>query len=322
MRETQPKIDVHHHIAPPEYRSALAARGVESVGGRPIPAWDPEETMAFMERQGIETALLSVSAPGVFIGDLPLARELARSCNEYLAGLVRENPRRFGAFAVLPLPDVDAALEETAYALERLKLDGVGLLSSVDGRYMGHPSFEPLFEELDRREAVVFMHPHTPEEGGVPDTGLPPSLIEFVFETTRAVATLLFNGILERYPRVRIILPHAGGTVPFIALRLSLGQFWPGLQEQVPKGDGACLRSLYYDTALSAAPFALRSLQELVDDSHILFGSDYPFAPELAAAATIAGLNEYPGFDERSREAVFNRNARELFPRLRERARG
>ncbi len=317
-----PKIDVHHHIAPPEYRSALAARGVESVGGRPIPAWDLEETLAFMDRQGIETALLSVSAPGVFIGDLSLARELARSCNEYLAELVGENPSRFGAFAVLPLPDVEAALEEAAYALDRLKLDGIGLLSSVDGRYMGHPSYEPLFEELDRREAVVFMHPHTPEESDLPGTGLPPSLIEFVFETTRAVATLLFNGILERCPHVRIILPHAGGTVPFIALRLGLGQFWPGLQEHVPKGVIAYLQRLYYDTALAAAPFALRSLQELVDDSHILFGSDFPFAPELAAVATIAALNEYPGFDESAREAVFHRNARELFPRLRERRQG
>ncbi|MDI6874044.1 MAG: amidohydrolase family protein [Actinomycetota bacterium] len=317
MENPTPKIDVHHHIAPPPYRTALAARGVESVGGRPIPAWDLEETLGFMDRQGIETAMLSVSAPGVFIGDLSLARELARSCNEYLAGLVREQPRRFGAFAVLPLPDVEAALEEVAYALDELGLDGISLLSSVDGRYMGDPAYRPLFEELDRRGAVVFMHPHTPEEDEAPKTGLPPSLIEFVFETTRAVASLLFRGTLERCPRVRLILPHAGGTVPFIAIRLTLGQFWPGLQEHVPKGVVAYLRELYYDTAISAAPFALRSLQELVDDSHILFGSDYPFAPELAAVATVSGLNEYPGFDEASREAVFHRNARALFPRLR-----
>lgn len=320
MMDPQAKIDVHHHIAPPGYRTALAACGVESVGGRPIPAWDLEETLAFMDRQGIETALLSVSAPGVFVGDLVLARDLARSCNEYLAQVVRERPRRFGAFAVLPLPDVEAAVEEAAYALDELGLDGVGLLSSVDGRYMGHPDYQPLFEELDRRGAVVFMHPHTPEEGAVLPTRLPPSLIEYVFETTRAVASLLFNGTLERCPRVRIILPHAGGTVPFIALRLSLGQFWPGLQEHVPRGVVAYLQRLYYDTALSAAPFALRSLQELVDDSHILFGSDYPFAPELAAAATISGLNGYPGFDETAREAVFRRNAEDLFPRLRARA--
>ncbi len=319
MMDERPKVDVHHHIAPPTYRSALASRGVESVGGRPIPHWDVEETLAFMERQGIETALLSISAPGVYIGDLPLARELARTCNHYLAGLVREHPRRFGAFAVLPLPDVDAALEETAYALDELGLDGVGLLSSVGGRYMGDPYYLPLFEELDRREAVVFIHPHAPEEGPASLVGLPPSLIEFVFETTRAVASLLFNGTLERCPRVRIILPHAGGTVPFIALRLTLGQFWPGLREHVPQGVLTYLKRLYYDTALSAAPFALRSLQELVEDSHILFGSDYPFAPEPATAATVAGLNEYPGFDEEARDAVFHRNARLLFPRLGER---
>ncbi len=318
MSEEQPKIDVHHHVAPPEYVSALAARGITSAGGRPFPIWDLEENLSFMDRHGIETAMLSVSAPGVFFGDLGLAKELARACNEFLAGLVNAYPRRFGAFAVLPLPDVEASLDELAYALDTLGLDGAGLLSSVDRRYMGDPAYGALFDGLNRRRAVAFMHPHTPDEDVPPGMNIPSSLIEFVFETTRAVATLLFTGTLERCPDLRLILPHAGGTVPYIALRLSLGQFWPGLQEHVPRGVLAYLQRFYYDTAVSAAPFALRSLQELVDDSHILFASDYPFAPELATVATIGGLEGYDGFDAAVLASVYRGNALGLFPRLKE----
>jgi predicted TIM-barrel fold metal-dependent hydrolase len=316
MNAEQPKIDVHHHIAPPQYVSALVDIGISSVGGRPLPRWDLEENLAFMDRHGIEMAMLSVSAPGVFFGDRGLARELARSCNEFLAKVVEGHPRRFGAFAVLPLPDSEAAQDELAYALDTLGLDGISLLSSVDGHYMGDPAYDQLFDELDRRQAVAFMHPHTPDEAMPQGLDLPASLIEFVFETTRAVASLLFSGTLERCPGIRLILPHAGGTVPYVALRLCLGQFWPGLQEHVPQGVLAYLQRLYYDTALSGAPFALRSLQELVDDSHILFASDYPFAPELATVATIGGLNDYDGFDASALESIYAGNARALFPRL------
>jgi predicted TIM-barrel fold metal-dependent hydrolase len=217
--------------------------------------------------------------------------------------------------AVLPLPDVDASLAELEYALDTLKLDGVALLSSVDDRYMGDQAYDEVFDELNRRRAVVFMHP-TFAPGGKPRSSLPPSLVEFVFETTMAVSTLLFSGTLERCGDIRIVLPHAGGTIPYVALRLCLGQFWPGLQEQVPQGVLPYLQRLYYDTALSGAPFALRSLQELVDNAQILFGSDYPFAPELATVATIGGLNGYDGFDAPALESVYADNARALFPRL------
>ena len=313
----QAKIDVHHHVAPPEYASILAGRGITTVGGRPLPHWDLEENLAFMDRHAIRTAVLSISAPGVYFGDRGLARELARSSNEFLARLVGDHPDRFGGFASLPLPDVEAAMKELSYALDTLGLDGVSLLSSVDLRYMGDPAYDELFDELNRRRAVIFMHPHTPEDNVVPGLEiLPTSLMEFVSETTRAVSMLLFSGTLERCPDIRLILPHAGGTVPYVALRMCLGQFWPGLQEHVPQGVIAYLQRLYYDTALSSAPFALRSLQELVDDSHILFASDYPFAPELATVATIGGLNDYDGFDDAALASVFRDNARALFPRL------
>ncbi len=316
MAGEQLKIDVHHHVAPGEYVSALADRGITEAGGRPFPHWDLEENLAFMDRHGIGTAMLSVSAPGVYFGDTGLARELARMSNEFLAELLQAYPNRFGAFAVLPLPDVEASLAELTYALDTLGLDGVGLLSSVGGRYMGDAAYAALWDELERRQVVAFMHPHAPENAMPAGLGLPSSLIEFVFETTRAVASLLFSGTFERCPQVRLILPHAGGTVPYIALRLCLGQFWPGLQENVPQGVLPYLQRLYYDTALAAAPFALRSLQELVDNAHILFGSDYPFAPELATVATIGGLEGYDGFDVPALGAVYADNARALFPRL------
>ena len=317
MVDGLPKVNVHHHIAPPGYVSALADMGVTEVGGRPLPRWDLEEHLSLMDRYGIRAAILSISSPGVYLGDPAFARDLSRQCNEFMAGLVSEHPERFGALAALPLPDVDAALDELAYTLDTLGLDGVALLSAVDGRYMGDPAYDELFDELDRRKAVVFMHPDTPQEKGVPSLELPDSLVEFVFETTRAVASLLFTGTLERCPDIRLVLPHAGGTAPFIALRLTLGQFWPGLQEHVPKGVVPYLQNLYYDTALAGAPFALRSLQELVDNSHILFGCDYPFAPELAIMATIEGLKAYDGFDRDALKAVFSGNALSLFPRLR-----
>lgn len=309
------KIDAHHHFLPEEYVSALAGIGVTDSTGVPFPEWSPRISLALMDKFGIQTAITSISAPGIFFGDIEFTRDLARRCNEASAKLIDDYPGRFGAMAVLPLPDVDAALEELEFALDMLKLDGVALLSSVDDRYMGDPAYDDFFDELNRRKAVVFMHPGL-APGGKPRSNLPPSLVEFVFETTMAVSNLLFSGTLERCGDIRFVLPHAGGTVPYIALRLCLGQFWPGLQENVPQGVMTYLRRLYYDTALSASPHALRSLQELVEPSHILFASDYPFAPELATGITVGGLDDYDGFDEEALEWVYRMSALSLFPRF------
>jgi 6-methylsalicylate decarboxylase len=307
-------IDVHHHVTPQEYVSALAGIGVTDVGTRPFPEWDLDSTLSLMDRNGIGKAIASISAPGVYFGDPMFARKLARICNEFFASLVRDNSERFGAYAVLPLPDVDGALQEMEYALDTLKLDGLSLLTNVQGRYLGDPAYNELFDELDRRRAVVFIHPDAPPKNTGIVTNLPPDpLVEYVFDTTRAVSNLLFSGTLERCRDIRIILPHAGGTIPFVALRLCLGQFWPGLQENVPQGVIWYLQRLYYDTAISAAPFTLRSLQALVDPSHILFATDYPFGTELAVQATIEGLKNYDGFDQKTLDAIFRGNALEMF---------
>ncbi len=313
MGEEPYRIDVHQHILPPEYVSALASLGITAAGGRPLPEWDVQTTLALMDRHAIATAITSIAEPGIYFGDLLFARDLARRCNEFSAQLMYEYPQRFGALAILPLPDVDAALSELEYALDTLQLDGVVLLSSVDGRYPGDPVFDELFTELNRRKAVVFLHPTVPAINSELKLDLPSFLIEFVFDTTRAVTNLIYSGTLERCPGIRFILAHAGGTVPYLAYRISMGQIMlPG----APQGVMTYLKQFYYDTALSANPYALRSLTELVDASHILFGSDYPFAPEVVTGFTVHGIQNYHGFDEQARKAIERESALALFPRL------
>jgi len=318
------RIDVHHHILPPEYVSALAGLGIHGGGGIPFPAWEPSATLEMMDRQGIDAAVTSVSAPGVHFGDNDFARGLARTCNESSARLIADHPRRFGGFAIVPLPDVDGALREVEYALDTLGLDGVVLLASQsDGRYLGDPQFDPLFAELDRRRAVVFVHPTIPKSSeGIP-IGVPGFAAEFTFDTSRAVANLIWTGTVESCPSIRFILSHAGGTVPFLAWRWSLldlhPTIGPDLASRAPRGVMHYLRQFHYDTALSANPHALSSLWELVDSSHILFGSDFPFAPEPITQASIEGVAKFESFDEADRQRIERDNALKLLPRLHER---
>jgi 6-methylsalicylate decarboxylase len=317
MARAPHRIDVHHHILPSEYVNALAGVGVTTVGRVHFPKWSVETTLGLMDRQGIATALTSFSAPGVYFGDRAFAKDLARRCNEISARLVSDHPRRFGAFAVLPLPDVDAALREAEYALDTLKFDGVVLLASVGDQYQGDAEFDPVYAELHRRRAVAFIHPNVPPGYTAPKLTLPAPLIDFIFDTTRAVTNLLYSGTLEKYPDISFILSHAGGAVPYLAWRIALfSGMQPGLGDRAPQGAIAYLKRLYYDTALSAVPYALRSLQELVDPSHILFGSDWPFAPEPITDATVKGLQAYDGFSEQDRAAIERGNALRLFPRL------
>jgi 6-methylsalicylate decarboxylase len=307
------RIDVHHHILPPDYVSALASAGITASGGRQLPAWDVQSMLELMDRHAIATAITSISEPGIYFGTPAFARDLARLCNEFSAQLIHEYPQRFGAFAILPLPDIDAALRELEYAMGILHLDGVVLLSNFEGRYPGDPAFEELFTELNRRNAIVFLHPTVPAINTGLKLDLPPFLVEFVFDTTRAVTNLIYSGTLERFPDIRFILAHAGGTVPYLAYRIALGQVMlPG----APQGVLTYLKQLYYDTALSANPYALCSLQELVDASHILFGSDYPFAPEIVTSFTVKGIQNYDGFDEQARKAIERDSALALFPRF------
>ncbi|NVM28519.1 MAG: amidohydrolase [Candidatus Helarchaeota archaeon] len=300
------RIDVHHHILPEEYISALTSINIKESARVAFPEWSVENSIAFMDRRDISAAIVSVSAPGVFFDDAEFARKLARRCNEFSARLIRDHPRRFGAFAVLPLPDVQASLLELEHALDTLNLDGVGLLSNYNGQYLGDPAFTDLYAELNRRKAVVFVHPNTLPDAMLPKTKVSPAIMEFVFDTTRAVANLIYSRTLRRYRDIRFIFPHAGGTVPYLTWRISMGE--QGIIKQ--------LKQLYYDIALSATPYALRSLQELADPSHLLFGSDYPFFPESLLTIMLESVENFDGFDEQTRIDVERKNALALFPRF------
>ena len=307
------RIDVHQHILPPFYLSALAEHGINMGRELPFLEWDVQSALELMDRHDIATAIVSISEPGIGFGDRYFTRDLARRCNEYAADLIREHLARFGALAILPLPDVGFALRELEYALDTLRLDGVILFSNCDGRYPGDALFDELLTELNRRKAVVFIHPTIPAINRHLQLDLPPFLVEFVFDTTRAVVNLLYSGTLDRCPDIRFILAHAGGTVPYLTQRIAMGQVMlPG----APQGTITYLKQLYYDIALSASPYVLRSLQELVDASRILFGSDYPFAPEILTDLVIRGIQRHEGFDEAARNLIERENALALFPRL------
>ena len=210
------RIDVHHHIAPPLYRAELVAR---KVGPRHMLDWTPESSLADMDRSGIATAVTSITEPGVRLGDDAATRILARQCNEYAARLGADYPGRFGFFASLPLPDIEASLGEIEYSLDVLKADGILLYTSYGTTYLGASELDPVMAELDRRKAVVFTHPRRIDclQDIIPD--VPASTIEFGAEISRAAANLVFGGTTTRYPSIRFILPHAGGTVPFLIER-------------------------------------------------------------------------------------------------------
>jgi predicted TIM-barrel fold metal-dependent hydrolase len=208
-------------------------------------------------------------------------------------------------------------LVELQHAIDILKLDGIGLLTNYRGTYLGDPSFAPLMREIERRAVPVFVHPATPPSKDQPTFGLPPSLYEYTFDTTRAVVNLLYSRTVEKHPQLRMIFSHGGGAVPYVAKRLTYGPVINSrLSERAPADVIAALRSLYYDLALATSDYALPSLQALLDPSHILFGSDFPFMPEWHMEESVAKLDNYKGFGETERDLIRWGNARNLFPRL------
>lgn len=309
-------IDVHHHLIPPAFSAAMARRGIDKVAGTPLPAWTPEASLAIMDVCDIRTAITSLSAPGVYFGDLREACDLARACNEFAAGMAVSHPGRFASFAVLPMPFAQEACAEAAYALDHLGAAGVVLLASTDGVFLGDPSLDDLMAELDRRKAIVFVHPNIHKTSTELGLEIPGFFVEFLCDTTRAVSNLVFSGTLERYPNIRWILSHAGGFVPFVAWRLGLADGIPELAAKAPKGVLHYLRNLYYDTALSPSPFALAALKQLVAPDHILFGSDFPFAPGLVVGLERQTLDASPLLNASELAGVRRDHALNLFPQL------
>lgn len=309
-------IDVHAHCLPPVYRQALNDAGLKTLdGGWPVPDWSPERALALMDEVGIAGAMLSISSPYVSFVDQATAVSLCRSINDYTAEMKRRHPDRFGAFAILPLPDMKASVAEVERALGQLELDGVGLPTHTQGMYLGDPGLAPLMEVLDARETVAFIHPTSPACFEAFGLELPAPMIEFPFDTTRTAASLLFSGTLVRHPHIRFILPHAGGTLPFLAPRIAAIGSAPALGPRaVPIPEAvAAFQKFYYDTALSVMPQQIAALRALAPMTQVLYGSDFPFAPEARVRMAEQFFAALP-FTPEEEEMVRRRNAAGLFP--------
>ena len=317
MAKATNRIDVHHHVLPEFYKDAQRAVGITGSAYRAFPDWTEDKSLALMDRESIATTILSFTSPGVFFGDLAQTRALARQCNDFLAEIATRRPDRFGGFAFLPLPDVEASLREIARVYDDLKLDGICLLTSVDERYIGHKDFWPVYEELDRRKAVVFIHPCYPPGSEARDYDIPRMLIDYPFETTKVATNLIFQGVMEKLPNIRFILSHAGGTLPMLAHRISIFDKMTAHRGNYPKGALHYIRRFWFDTALSGHAAPLDALRAFADPSRILFGTDYPYVSEDVAIAETAGLDAYEGFSAAERAMVARANAEALFPRLR-----
>ncbi|CAD5260759.1 Predicted metal-dependent hydrolase, TIM-barrel fold [Bosea sp. 62] len=307
------RIDIHHHFIPPRYRELVGADAIGRtlVSGQ-APTWSPQQSIEAMDRNGVSLAVVSISAPG-FQCDEGERAALCCHCNDFAARMRSDHPSRFGSFASLPLPDIEASLKEIERAFDELEADGVGLLTNYEGRYLGDPLFDPIFEALNRRAATVFVHPtDTPCGCWV---GLPAASLEFPFDTTRAIANLLFSGTIGRFPKIRMIFSHAGGTIPFLAGRLARLERRPDYKKMVPEGVKALLQTLYFDTALSAEPSMLNPLLALTTPEHVLFGSDYPYAPEDAMTAAVRSLDAM-SLPNSATDAILAGNALGLLPSL------
>jgi len=308
------RVDVHHHAIFPRYTARLAEIGVLAQPGIPLPAWTPADSLAMMDRLGIDLAVLSVGSPGFFWGDQALATDLCRETNDALRETVAARPDRFRAFVAVPLPDVDDALAELDRVAAADAFVGVGLLTNYAGRYLGDPAFDPVLAALDARGAVVHVHPQLPQHYPAAEITLRPSLIEYVFDSTRALVNLMLHGVPDRYPGISWVFSHCGGTAPYLAGRLAIAEHLPELAAVGPAGVYGNLRRFSYDFALASTPFSLGALRQLVGDGQLLVGSDFPFVDETTVAGVLTEAAEVlgaPAFD-----AVARDNPLRLFPRL------
>ena len=305
------RIDVHHHFIPKFHADAMTAAG-RRAGGRP-PAWSPEASLEDMDKSGIATAILSVVQPGIwFGGNVEESRNLARKLNDYGAAMVKEHPGRFGLFAVIAPPDVQGSLKEIEYAFDTLRADGIALHTSYQDKYLGDPSFAPVYEELNRRRAVIYVHPTAPDccRGVVP--GIPPGTIEYATDSTRTIAHLVFSGTTTKFPDIRWIFSHSGGTLPFLT-----GRFIR-LAEQaklahLPNGPLPEFKRFFYELAQGNTPGQIAALLKMVSISQVMYGTDFPFRD---GAEVNQGIAEW-GFKADELRAIERENALKLLPGIR-----
>ena len=308
-------VDVHHHFMSQAYLDAVGAERAASPGSAGhVDPWTAELSLEFMDKAGIAAAVLSVSAPGIDMATPAETARLARTCNEAQARMVADHPQRFAYLAILPLPDIDASLREIAHACDTLNADGVVLMSNYAGEYIGSDKFWPVFEELDRRNAVVLIHPTLPHNfRGFPGVSL--STMEFPFDTARAIMSMLYHGTPEKFPAVRMIWSHAGGVMPYLAGRTAV--LSQRNKNFVLSGDrlAPAMAKFYYDMTQSLSAPTFAALRTLVPLDRILFGSDCPFAREPQVRAVLGELDRLQ-LPDAERQQIERTNALALFPRF------
>jgi predicted TIM-barrel fold metal-dependent hydrolase len=305
-------IDIHAHYVPEFYIQAMRDAGVLDMDGWLPSGWSASGAIEVMDQYGIAAQILSLPSPGLGFLSGSRASQLARDLNTHMADLIRTHSPRFGAFAAVPLPDIDAALEEIHFALDNLALDGVALLSNYNGIYLGDGAFEQVVAELNRRGAVVFVHPTKPPNfQSLNNVGLPAPVMEYPFETTRMAANLVRNGVLSRYPDLRVIVAHAGGAAPYL---------FPRLLKALGAQRASQFRSLYYDLTATTAPAQTAVLRDAGDTTRFLMGFDFPFTDLSSVRPVIAGL-PLSGFSRSQLNGIRAGNAAALFPNVRTRLR-
>jgi predicted TIM-barrel fold metal-dependent hydrolase len=261
--------------------------------------------------------VMSVSTPGVHLGDTEKARSLARRCNELAAELVHARPDRFASFACIPLPDIDASLEELSYVLDVLGLDGLVLFTNSNGVYLGDANLEPVFEELERRKSVVFVHPNPSPDAAAHSLGLPDNLIDFPTDTNRAVAHMHYTNRFARTPNVKYIFSHAGGSTPYLAARFAIIDEMGFIAGGEQRGTAADMfRRVYWDTALAASDPVFRMLRDVAGIDQVLFGTDFPYLRRDLAVNAKRRILESSELNHLEKDAILGGNAALLFPRL------
>jgi len=309
------RIDVHFHLIPQFYQEAAYAAGAGPAIGR-YPDWSPERALALMDEKGIAVALTSLAQPGVQFGDPAKAAALARRCNEFASELAVRWPKRFGAFATVPMGDTGEAIGEIDHALGALKHQGVCLFASYGERFLGDAWFDPVMEALNARDAVVFVHPALHPSSRKLDLPWPGFMMEYVFDTTRAAVNLVFSGAIERYKRIRFVLAHAGGLMPYFAWRLSISPMIDARLEQLSPADiYARLGRFWYDNALSPTAETLACVERIAPAGQVVFGSDWPFANARVIAEAVKAY-EAIAIPQAQRDAIDRGNALSLFPQL------
>jgi len=309
-------IDTHHHFYPPAYLK----RQMEWEGARKIPPfagvpdWTPSRAVEQMDKSGVTTAVLSLaSTPGLWFDDgAEAASKTAIMCQDYAAEMRKDYPNRFGIFAPLSMMNIDATLKEVEHAFDVVKADGINLQTNYGDKWLGNAVYKPVLEELNRRKAVVYVHPLVAACCNQLSVGTFPAVIEVPHDTTRTVTSLLLSGSFARYRDIKWLFSHAGGTIPMMAGRIdSFYGARPNLKEFAPDGIQGELRRLYYDTANATSAPTMAALMKLVPASQITYGSDYPYFP----LDQIANLRQL-GLTQEQLQDIASGNAMTLIPGL------